>query len=417
MDTIVKGKNYLGINGLGRIGKLVLWNQLVNRDFDGVVVNVGREVGKKPEDIIVALDSDTTYGRLEHFLYGYTGKKVEIKLVDSDNFIFDVDGMYVKFLTHERNPKNIPWAKESVQIVVDSTGAFTDPAASSDLPRGSLRGHLLGGAKKVVLSAPFSFKDKSQKMPDDSLMMVYGVNHLDFDPYKHHVISAASCTTTGLSHMIKPLIEHEATSNILTASMSTVHAATNTQSVLDTVPSLGTSDLRKNRSVLNNIILSTTGAAKALDYIIPQIQSIGFMADSVRIPTNTVSLITLNLTFYSGIDEKGNPTINRDVINNIYKAAAVGPQRDMVVFSERQNVSSDLRGYRAAVIIEGHETHTRTGFIRLPVESLAKHGVQANHEVNIPVTHLKLFGWYDNEFGSYVNFLTKLLNHINQSIK
>ena len=417
MEPIVKAKNYLGINSLGRIGKLLLWNQLIRRDVKGIVVNLGREVGKNPEDIICALESDTTYGRLDHFLYGHSGKKVEFKVLDSKNFVFEIDGMYVKVLTSERDPKNIPWAKEGVQIVVDCTGKFLDPTVDANSPKGSIRGHLMGGAKKVIASAPFKIKDSTLKMPEDSLMTVFGINHLNFDPLKHHIISAASCTTTGLAHMIKPIIENPATSNILTASMSTVHAATNTQSVLDTIPSMGTSDLRKTRSVLNNIILSTTGAAKALDSIIPQIQEIGFMADSVRIPTSTVSLITLNLTFYSDIDAKGNPTINREMINNIYKDASAGAQRDMVVFSERQNVSSDIIGYQAAAVIEGHETHTRTGFIKLPVEALKKYGVQATSEINIPVTHLKVFGWYDNEFGSYVNFLTKLLCHVNSSLR
>ena len=119
MEPIVKAKNYLGINSLGRIGKLLLWNQLIRRDFNGIVVNLGREVGKKPEDIICALESDTTYGRLDHFLYGHSGKKAEFKVVDSENFVFDIDGMYVKVLTTQRNPKNIPWAKEGVQIVVE----------------------------------------------------------------------------------------------------------------------------------------------------------------------------------------------------------------------------------------------------------------------------------------------------------
>ena len=89
----------------------------------------------------------------------------------------------------------------------------------------------------------------------------------------------------------------------------------------------------------------------------------------------------------------------------------------MGVFSDKQNVSSDLMGYKAAVVIEGHETHTRTGFIKLPIESLAKYGVQAANEINIPVTHVKIFGWYDNEFGSYVNFLTRLVNHVDASLK
>lgn len=417
MEPIVKAKNHLGINSLGRIGKLLLWNQLIKRDFDGIVVNLGREAGKKPEDIICALESDTTYGRLDQFLYGHSGKKAEIKVLDAENFVFEIDGMYLKVLTSERDPKNIPWAKEGVQIVVDCTGKFIDPTVDPNSGKGSIRGHLVGGAKKVIASAPFKIKDSSKKLPDDALMAVYGINHMSFDPLKHHVLSAASCTTTGLAHMIKPIIENPVTSNILTASMSTVHAATNTQSVLDKIPDLGASDLRKTRSILNNIILSSTGAAKALDSIIPEIQEIGFMADSVRIPTSTVSLIALNLTFYSDMDDKGNPTINREVINNIYKEAAAGAQRDMVVFSKRQNVSSDMIGYQAAAVIEGHETHTRTGFIKLPVNSLKRYGVQENSEINIPVTHLKIFGWYDNEFGSYVNFLTRLLRHVNSSLR
>ena len=163
------------------------------------------------------------------------------------------------------------------------------------------------------------------------MVMVY---HLDYNPSIHNIISAASCTTTGLSHMMKPLLEDVEASKILTASMSTVHSATNTQSVLDSVPKAAASDLRKSRSVFNNIILSTTGAAKALESILPDIQKIGFMADSVRIPTSTVSLITLNITFNSGLDENGNPLLNRNYINQIYKNAAAGPQKDMLVFSE-----------------------------------------------------------------------------------
>ena len=133
----------------------MLWNQLINRNFDGVVVNLGREVGKKPEDIIATLESDSTYGRLDNFLYGHTGRKAEFKIIDRENFLFEVDGMPVKILTKERNPKNIPWAKENVQIVVDCTGQFLDPTADTDSAKGSIRGHLAGGAKKVIASAPF----------------------------------------------------------------------------------------------------------------------------------------------------------------------------------------------------------------------------------------------------------------------
>ncbi|HNW69866.1 MAG TPA: glyceraldehyde 3-phosphate dehydrogenase NAD-binding domain-containing protein [Bacteroidales bacterium] len=417
MKTEVKSKNYLGINSLGRIGKLTLWNQLVTRHFDGIVINLGRKTGKKIEDLVQALGTDSTYGDLGNFLYGQKSRRNIITVVDPEQFLFDIDGMPVKILTEERNPASIPWKKEQVQIVVDCTGQFVDPTVPADNPKGSLRGHLVGGAQKVIVSAPFKIKEAGKKMPEDSIMMVYGINHLEYDPQRHHVISAASCTTTGLSHMIKPLMEDRFTSKILTASMSTVHAATKTQSVLDALPKAGASDLRKTRSVFNNIILSTTGAAKALESIIPQIQEIGFMADSVRIPTSTVSLITLNITFNSGLDEKGNPIINQKHINQIYKNAAEGPQKGLLVFSEKQNVSTDLLGYKAAIVIEGHESHTRTGFIRLPAETMKTFGIKNPVDVNIPVTHAKIFGWYDNEFGSYVNLLEKLTAYVDQYLR
>lgn len=416
MTIQISNKKNLGINSLGRIGKLVVWNQLSRKYFDGLVINLGREVGKKPEDILSFLEHDTTYGSLSHFLYGQSGRKAEVKTLDASSGLFEIEGMPVKILTTERNPKSINWAVEQAPVVVDCTGQFVDPSAPADASKGSLRGHLEGGAQKVILSAPFKIKDTAAKMPDDSIMMVYGINHLNFLPEKHHIISAASCTTTALSHMMKPLLEGEATVNILTASMSTVHAATNTQSVLDSVPKAGTSDLRKNRSVFNNIILSTTGAAKALEEVLPQIQEIGFMADSVRIPTNTVSLISLNITFGSQIDIHGDPTVSRKVINDLYKMSSEGPQKDMLVFSERQNVSADLMGVNAAVVIEGHETHTRTGFLKLNPSMLAGYGINKNDEITIPVTHAKIFGWYDNEYGSYVNMLTKLCQYVATTI-
>jgi len=204
--------------------------------------------------------------------------------------------------------------------------------------------------------------------------------------------------------MIKPLLDHEETSSILTASMSTIHSMTNSQSVLDSVPSSGTSDLRKNRAAGNNIILSTTGAAKALEYILPEMKNIGFMADSVRVPVMTVSLINLNLTFNSPLDSNGFPSISREVINRIYKDAAEGKYIDSIHFSQRQNVSGDLKGKMSAVVIESNDTHTRTGFIDIPPLS------------NIPVTHAKIFGWYDNEMGSYVNSLCRLVSYISKSI-
>ncbi len=412
----MNGKNLLGINGLGRIGKLTLWNHLALDHFDGYVINIGRKVGNSLSDLIDTIKSDSTYGDLDRFLYGVSGKKVEIKIEDKDQGLLMINGKPAKFLFQERNPLKIPWTKEKVSIVVDCTGVFLDPTEPADSPNGSLRGHLESGAIKVICSAPFKIKDKSQSLPNDSKMFVYGVNHLEYDPGQHNILSAASCTTTGLAHMMMPLLENEPTSKIVTASMSTIHASTSTQSILDTVPKAGAKDLRKNRSIMNNIILTSTGAAKALEQILPQIKDIGFMADSVRIPTNTVSMISLNITFHEQIDEKGEPVINKELLNKIYKEASEGKQKGMLIFSERQNVSSDWIGIRAAAAIEGNDNHTRTGFLHLSKETLKALGLDISDNISLPVTHAKIFGWYDNEFGSYVNMLGKLTIHVDANI-
>lgn len=416
MNVPLKNKNLLGINGLGRIGKLTLWNHLNVRHFDGVVVNAGREVGKKMEDVVHYLTTDSTYGSLDRFLYGYTGKSCDVKILDETEGLLEMNGMLVKVLRKERNPRSIDWAKEGVRLVVDCTGVFVDPSVPADHPKGSVRGHLEAGAEKVIVSAPFKIKDSSRRMPEDSALFVYGVNHMNYDPAKHHILSAASCTTTGLAHMIKPLLDTKETSKIITASMSTVHSATNNQNILDTPPGAGTKDLRRNRSVFNNIIPTSTGAAIALEEILPEIKKVGFMADSVRVPTSTVSLISLNITFRTDLGETGEPIINREFINEIFKKAAKGAQKDLLIYSEEQNVSSDLMGCQAAVVIEGHETHTRTGFLPLYAETLREYGIENAQDINLPVTHAKIFGWYDNEFGNYVNCLGKLTVYVDKNM-
>ena len=416
MNLPLKNKRILGINGIGRIGKLTLWNHLNLRHFDSIVINAGREIGKKTDDIVHYLITDSTYGTLDRFLFGYTGKSCNVIVINEDECIFDINGITVKILKKERNPRNINWAKEGVRLVVDCTGVFLDPTLAADHSKGSIRGHLEGGAEKVIASAPFKIKDSSQKMPSDSGMFVYGVNHFNYDPTNHHILSSASCTTTGLAHMIKPLLDTEETSRIITASMSTVHAATNNQNILDASPKSGTKDLRRNRSVFNNIIPTSTGAAIALEEILPEIKKVGFMADSVRVPTSTVSLISLNITFRTKLNETGDPIINREFINDIYKKAASGAQKDLLVYSEKQNVSSDLIGYQAAVIIEGHENHTRTGFLQLNADALRESGIDTKLDVNLPVTHAKIFGWYDNEFGNYVNCLGKLTIYVDKNM-
>lgn len=410
------GKNLLGINGAGRIGKLTIWYHLLNKNFGGLVVNVGRSVGKNLDALIHNITTDSTYGSLSNFLFGHSGQKCEVKVLDSNQNIVEINGMPVKFLMTARNPKEINWSEHQVRLVVDCTGAFLDPTVPADNAKGSLRGHLEAGADKVIASAPFKIKDSTQKMPSDASMMVFGINHLDFDARKHHILSAASCTTTGLAHMMLPLLERPETSNILTASMSTIHASTSTQSILDSVPSAGTSDLRKSRSVFNNIIITSTGAAKALEKIIPEVQRIGFMADSVRIPINTASMIILNITFQSPLNDIGEPIITREYLNQIYKETADGPGAGMLEYSEEQNVSADMIGRKAAVVIEGFETHTRTGFMAINPNLLQNFGIQLQQDIMIPVCHAKIFGWYDNEFGSYVNMLGKLTEYVDKKM-
>ena len=261
----------------------------------------------------------------------------------------------VKILRTDRNPRDIAWRDNGVKLVVDTTGAFKDPTTDADNSKGSLRGHLEAGAEKVMLSAPFKIQSKGLDMPGDAVTAVMGINDDDYIASKHTIVSAASCTTTCLSYMIKPLMETIGTENLLSASMVTVHAATGSQQVLDRLPGAGANDLRKTRSILNNIILTTTGAAKALVLVIPEMKEIGFIAESVRIPTSTGSLIILVINIQ---DEPGSPT-RRGFINSIYRDYA--KNNNYLVYSEKQNVSSDIIGLpKAAAVIEGSETHSRT---------------------------------------------------------
>ncbi len=404
MDT--KDSVTLGINGLGRIGKLSLWHHAGRKYFDTIVINVGREVGKSFQDIIHYIERDTTYGRLEAFLNGYQAAPV-ISDVDEEAGLLTVNGVNVKILRNHRNPKNIEWAQHNAKIVVDTTGQFLDPSLGPDAPKGSIRGHIEAGAQKVIASAPFKLKE-GVAMPKDSVTTVMGINDGDYDPIKHNIISNASCTTTCLSHMIKPLIDYFGIEKILSASMATIHAATGSQQVLDRLPKTDAKDLRKSRSIMNNIILTTTGAAKALQLVIPEISTIGFIAESVRIPTATGSLIILVMNFQEELNKK---PIRRNMINSIYETAAKTNTNGYLLYSDKQNVSSDIIGTpRAAAVIEGHETHTRTGAININLEHVR--GIDKNildmikdQVTSIQVTQAVIYGWYDNEMASYVNML------------
>jgi glyceraldehyde 3-phosphate dehydrogenase len=397
----------LGINGLGRIGKLTLWHHVGRKYFGEIIVNMGRKVGSSIADLAHYIERDSTYGSLHAYLYGHRSKSLITDLNDEDGTM-RIDGVPVKILRDSRNPKDIAWDTHDTKLVVDTTGQFLDPTHPPDQAGGAIRGHFDAGAQKVIVSAPFKIKDKSKSMPEDAVTTVMGVNDNDYDPRVHHVISNASCTTTCLAHMMKPLIDSFGPKKILTASMATVHAVTGSQQVLDRPAESGATDLRKNRSILNNIILTTTGAAKTLALVIPEMKQIGFIAESVRIPTTTGSLIILVVNLQ---EESSGGSIRRDTINTIYEDASRNDPNGYLQYTEEQNVSEDIIGVpRAAAIIEGHETHTRTADVSIDlkkVEGIRKELLAQDEQtlVKISITQAVIYGWYDNELGSYVNML------------
>jgi glyceraldehyde 3-phosphate dehydrogenase len=191
--------------------------------------------------------------------------------------------------------------------------------------------------------------------------------------------------------------------------MATVHAATGSQAVLDRLPKSGKTDLRKNRSIMNNIILTTTGAAKALSLVIPAMKQIGFIAESVRIPTASGSLIILVVNLQ---EELAAEPIKRDFINDIFRQAAeVDPNGYLGYYTDKQNVPATSSVFpRAAAIIEGNETHRRTAEVTIDLENVPGIDKEIVATLNkkvlrVPVTQTVIYGWYDNEMGSYVNML------------
>ncbi len=415
----------LGINGMGRIGKLSLWHQVSRGYFSEIVVNIGREAGRGLEDVADYIERDSTYGCLGQYLYGHKAGRV-IENLNEEHGTMQVNGTRVTVLRKDRNPKEIPWKTLGVPLVVDATGKFLDPAAPPDHKNGAIQGHLQAGAEKVVVSAPFKIKDKSVPMPKEALTCVMGINDDRYLAHQHRMISAASCTTTCLAFMVKPLLDYFGADRILSASMVTVHAATGSQEVLDRMPDAKTSDLRKNRSILNNIILTSTGAAKALALVIPEMKRIGFIAESVRIPTSTGSLIVLVVNIQ---DESLEHPINRTTVNQVYQKASETYMQNYLLYSDRQNVSCDIMGCpRAAAIIEGQETHTRTAHICIDLTKIPGLPKQAQEVlkgqkgegagiVEVPVTQTVVYGWYDNELGSYTNLLGDLTAKIAEGLR
>lgn len=399
-----KGK-VLGVNGFGRIGKLTVRHH-VDRAIHTpetavghIVVNTGRYVGTHMQDIAHYLTRDSTYGLMHHQIGGSQAKPL-IHAIDNDAGTMKVGPVDVTVLRQHRSPHEIQWEAHDVRAILDTTGQHNKVGHDQ-----KLRGHFeRPGVQKVIISAPPKL-EKGETMPDDVVTTVMGINGNDYDPRRHRIISNASCTTTALAHMMLPLINHFGVNQIFAAAMATVHAATGSQEVLDSLPKTGKEDLRKNRAILNNIILTSTGAAKTLALVMnnkfEDFHKLGFMAESVRVPTNTGSLIILNLTL-----KDPNATIRREALNGVFKNAAATNHR--LGFDEQQNVSSDIIGDGAAVRIEGYETHTRTsergwdvsefrGVSKEKSRAIAK--ILAGDQLVTPITNATVYGWYDNEYG------------------
>lgn len=364
----------VGINGPGRMGKITLWNFIAHRYFKEVVVNVGRAAGNCLEDIINNyIKKDSTYGSLERYLYGHRGcgKEDFIRDINEEEGTFIVNDVRVRILRETRVPELINWRKYGVKLVAEMTGKFKDPARPSNLEKGSLRGHFVSGAEKVVLSAPFKGNNEDPEMAEKCITVIAGINDEHFNPNFHSVISAGSCTTTCAANLVKPLFE-EFGEKILIAHMLSIHAATGSQEVLDRIPEAGAKDQRKNRSTINNIILTSTGAAKALSLVIEEVGEIEFGADSARVPTNTGSMIMLTLTFDGPTDKK--------TVNGILEKAAKEDRKKFLVFDNTQNVSSDIIGSTAACQVEAEKTQVRKS--------------KDNR-----ISTIVLFALYDNEWG------------------
>ncbi len=314
----------VGINGFGRIGRNVFRTALGNPDIDFVAVN----------DL-------TTPATLAHLLkYDSILGNLRQEITHGAGFIA-VDGKQIKVFA-ERDPAKLDWASIGAEIVVESTGFFTDAAKA--------KAHLGSTVKKVIISAPATNED---------LTLVLGVNSNKYDPAAHHVISNASCTTNCLAPVVKVL--HD-TFGIASGIMTTIHSYTNDQVILDTPHK----DLRRARAAALSMIPSSTGAAKALKLVVPEMDGKldGF---AIRVPTPNVSVVDLTFT-----SEK---PITPASINEAMKAAAAGPMKGVLGYTEEELVSVDFRGNPLSSIFDSKLTKVVGGNMG------------------------KVISWYDNEWG------------------
>jgi len=362
----------IGINGAGRIGKFLAWHFIAKQFFAEIVMNIGRGVGKDLNDFINYFSKDSSFTSLERYLHGHKGNGCSIQHVDEKEGTFYVHGVKIRVLRETRRPEMIGWGNYGVSLVVDTTGGFLDPSEPVDGKKGSLLGHLEAGAKKIIVSAPFKVKkDKNAAILEKTTTIIAGINDVQYDPKKHFILSTASCTTTCLAHLMLPLVKAYK-ENIDNVRMSTIHASTSTQAVLDRAPKAGADDLRKLRSIFNNIIFTTTGATKALPLVIEGLEKISFSATSIRVPINTGSIVELTLSLLIPTDVQS--------VNGILKEAAEKDRNGYLVYDESQNVSSDIIGSTAACTFESTLT-------------------EAQNSKRTPNSLVTVFGWYDNETG------------------
>ncbi len=312
-----------GINGFGRIGRMVL-----------------RAMSDEQLKKVVAINDLTDNKTLAHLLkYDSTAGRYK-GTVEYDDESITVNGHRI-LATAEKDPANLDWGGKGVSVVLESTGFFLDKAGAGK--------HLAAGAKKVVISAP-------AKDPD--LTFCIGINSNLYDADKHHIISNASCTTNCLAPMVKVLND---SFGIEKGFMSTIHSYTGDQRLLDTPHS----DLRRARSAADNIVPSSTGAASAIGLVIPELNG-KLQGGAFRVPTPTGSV-----TDFSAILSKD---VSAADINAAYKAAAEGPLKGILYYTEDPIVLKDIVGDAHSCILDSKLTMSQGNFV-------------------------KVVGWYDNEWG------------------
>ncbi len=333
----------IGINGFGRIGRIFFRAAFKDKDFNEKFEIVAANDLTDAKTLAHLLKYDSVHGRFDG----------EINST-SDSII--VDGKEMKVYS-ERDPANLPWGEIGVDVVVESTGFFRDRAGASK--------HLSAGAKKVVISAP-------GKDPDITVVM--GVNHNRYDPQKHNIISNASCTTNSLAPVVKVLNDRFGVRHGL---MTTCHAYTSTQRILD----VQSPDLRRARAAAVSIIPSTTGAAKAIGLVLPELDGkLDGMSLRVPVPDGSITDLTCELK----------EDVTAEEINNALKNAAENELNGILEYTEEPIVSADIIGNPHSSIVDGPLTKV-----------IGSNGT----------TTAKVLTWYDNEWG-FSNRMVDLIKYI-----